>query len=134
MDAYDKLGYIECTAVPDTELTPSDATLKLRIALDEGRQFRMGTLLLAGNSDLADELRPLWKLEAGKPYDGEYLKEFFKENESLLPLNFDVGNSTKIARNCQDNTVTVFVELGPNHPSVPVPNDVGCDEPKKTPN
>jgi len=127
-DAYGKLGYLDFTAVPLTELSPGNATLTLHVDIDEGRQFRMGALQFAGNSDLGEQLRPLWKLEAGQAYDASYLAEFIKENESLLPPNFHEGNSTKVARNCRDNTVTVFVELGPNHPSAPVPNDVGCDK------
>ena len=127
-EAYGKLGYIDFIAVPGTKLSPSDATIKLLIDVNEGRQFRMGKLQFAGNSDLADQLRPLWKLETGAPYDTSYFTEFFKENESLLPPNFVASRSTKIARNCQDNTVTVFVELGQNHPAVPVPDDVGCEQ------
>lgn len=125
-EAYGKLGYIDFYCIPD--ISTSDEKVSLRIDLNEGHEFRMGTLQLAGNSELADQLRPLWKLQAGTPYDAGYLRDFFKENESLFPRNFDLRNSTKVARDCTNNTVTVFVELGLNHPSIPVPNDVGCDK------
>ncbi len=126
-EVYGKLGYMDLYCIP--EVTTSDEKVSLKIEVHEGRQFHMGALQLAGNPDLADQLRPLWKLETGQPYDRSYLAEFFKDNESLFPQYFSLNNSTKIARNCQDNTVTVFMKLGPNHPSVPVPNDVGCDKP-----
>ncbi|MGE5111732.1 MAG: POTRA domain-containing protein [Acidobacteriaceae bacterium] len=122
---YGELGYIDMTCIPDT--TKGDGTVGLHIEIGEGPQYRMGALQFAGNSNLAEQLRPRWTLEAAEAFNSKYLDDFFKQNESLLPSDFVVNQSVTIARNCRDNTVTVFVELGPNHPSVIAPKDYGCD-------
>lgn len=124
--AYAKLGYIDMYSIPDLQVGAD--TVSLTIEVTEGNQYRLGTLEFAGNAEAAEQLRPRWELEMGKPFDYSYLKHFLNQNESLLPANFDRSRSVTIARNCKDNTVSVFVELGPNHPSVVAPKDISCDE------
>lgn len=124
--AYTKLGYIDCYAVP--EVSKSDQRLNVSMDVTEGHQYRMGELQFAGNDDAAEKLRPQWALDTGQPFDASYLGSFIKANESLFPAQFDSSRSVKIARNCKEDTVTVFLELGPNHPKLAPPKDIGCED------
>lgn len=98
-----------------------------------GDQYRMGTLQIAGDTEDSEQLRVRWQLEPGRPLDATYLPRFLEDNTSLLPAQFEMSRSTKIARDCQNHTVIVYIELSPNHPNVTPPNDVGCDEKSKSP-
>jgi outer membrane protein assembly factor BamA len=64
---------------------PDDDTRRLRLAvsIDEGPQFRMGELTIAGMSDNdAEALRKKWRLKAGDVYDDAYARQFRSENGS----------------------------------------------------
>lgn len=125
--AYAKLGYIDFTSVPDT-MIGGDNIIDLSIDVDEGHQFRMGELLLVGDAEVAQGLRPRWELDPGSPFDASYLDRFLKDNESVFPPQFDPSRSVKITRNCKEDKVTVFIELGPNHPNIAPPQNIACDQ------
>ena len=62
---------------------PDDATRKLTlaVAIEEGPQFLMGELTIAGTTDQdADALRKKWRLKAGDVYDDAYAQQFRSEN------------------------------------------------------
>jgi outer membrane protein assembly factor BamA len=124
--AYAKLGYIDMYCIPEVQV--GGEVVNLTIDVSEGKQYRLGTAEFAGNPEAAEQLRPRWELESGKPFDYSYLQSFLEENASLFPSTFDRENSVTVARNCRDNTVAVFIELSPNHPNVVAPKDSGCDQ------
>lgn len=131
-DAYVEKGYLDLYAIPDV-IKEGDGKIGLRIEVHEGDQYGMGKLQFAGNAENAEQLKARWQLEPGKPFDFGYFKKFLKDNESLLSPQFEMERSTKIARDCQDHTVAVYIELSPDHPNVTPPNDIGCDEKSNSP-
>ena len=128
-DAYVRLGYIDFYAIPET---PRKAANKIdvEIAVHEGKQYVLGTLMFTGNPELTQKLRPRWELEFGQPYDGTYIEKFIEENKSLMPANFSESQSVKTARDCREQTVTVMLDLDPEHPTARVPRDSGCEPAK----
>jgi outer membrane protein assembly factor BamA len=68
-----------------TRPAPDDASRRLTLAvtIDEGPQFRMGELIVAGLSERdAASLRKRWRLAAGDVYDDAYARRFRSENGS----------------------------------------------------
>ena len=127
-NAYGKIGYINLTVVPDTMVRPPVVDIVMDIS--EGEQYRLGTLEFAGNPNLAEKLRPRWELEFGQPYDASYIKKFVEENQSLLPSNFDMSRGVMTAQDCDQDMVTVRIDLDPQHPSQNPPRSTGCDKKK----
>ena len=83
---YRHLGYMQQRATMTPR--PDDATRKLvlDVTVDEGPQFRVGELTIAGMADQdADALRKKWTLKAGDVYDDSFIQQFRREN----------GNSTR---------------------------------------
>lgn len=103
----------------------------VQITVHEGKQYVLGNLMFTGNPELAPKLRTRWELEFGKPYDGTYIKRFIEENESLLPANFSESRSVKTARDCRAQTVTVWLDLSPEHPTTRTLEDSGCEPAKE---
>ena len=100
-------------------------------AVHEGKQYVLGNLMFTGNPELAPKLRTRWELEFGQPYDRTYIKRFIEENESLLPANFSESRSVKTARDCRAQTVTVLLDLNPEHPTTRTLEDSGCESAKE---
>jgi len=129
-DVYLKLGYIDVYAVPNTP-RKSVNKIDVQITVHEGKQYVLGNLMFTGNPELAPKLRTRWELEFGQPYDGTYIKRFIEENESLLPANFSESRSVKTARDCRAQTVTVWLDLNPEHPTTRTLEDSGCEPAKE---
>ena len=127
---YSKLGYIDFTPLPNTEVAVD--SIDFNIDVDEGRQYRLGSIEFVGNANLADILRPRWQLESGKPFDATYIKKFFDENQTLLPLTFDAEHAVTAGRNCPTSSVNLIIDLDPEHPTDLEPENVPCDNPRKT--
>lgn len=132
VNLYLENGYIDSYAFSDAQKA-GEAKVTLHFDVHEGDQYRMGALQFAGSAENGEQLRVRWQLEPGKPFDYTYLEKFLNENGSLLPAHFEMSRSTKIARDCQNHTVTVYIELSPDHPNVTPPNDVGCDKKSTSP-
>jgi hypothetical protein len=81
--AYRQRGFMLQRA--STRPAPDDASRRLTLAvpIDEGPQFRMGELIVAGLSERdAVSLRRRWRLAAGDVYDDAYARRFRSENGS----------------------------------------------------
>jgi len=113
--------------------TPRKSANKVdvQITVHEGKQYVLGNLMFTGNPELAPKLRTRWELEFGKPYDGTYIKRFIEENESLLPANSSESRSVTTARDCRAQTVTVLLDLNPEHPTTRTLEDSGCEPAKE---
>ncbi len=79
--AYGRQGYIEARLQVRPEFNDSSQRVTYRIAVDEGPQYRMGTLTYKGLSERdARALRNAWRLKRGEVFDQGYLDDFFKED------------------------------------------------------
>ena len=93
--AYGKSGHIEAHTKPTPEFDDTGPRVKFKIAVDEGPQYRMGTIEFKGFSvEDAARLSKNWDLKSGEVYDqshgdrfirtgaGEILSRIMKERQS----------------------------------------------------
>ena len=83
---YGTKGYINFTAIPETEIDDNNRFVGVTIDLDEGQKFRVRSVQILG---LDDETLKLLKSvpESGQIYDSRNFKDFWEENKSLLPAD-----------------------------------------------
>ena len=90
VEHYRNHGYIEAQ-VGAPELRALDASpdgttrwVQLRVDVNEGRRFQLGTLTIAGNTVLRSEaLLPLFKLEEGDVYDEQRIRKGLERAREL---------------------------------------------------
>jgi len=125
-DLYTKVGYLNMVPVPNTELS-DEGTVTVTFDIDEGQQFRMGTVEFTGDRDNAQLLRSHWQLATGEAFDDSYPRKFAKENSSLLPSDFEYTNDVYVGLNCREGTVQLVMNADPKHPTLDRPKNVGCE-------
>ena len=125
---YLKQGYLLAMPVPETR-EGSDASIVLTFNVDEGPQFRMGSIEFAGDPDVVAQLKSKWQLAAGEQFDGNFLRHFVEQNKGLLPNDFDYMNDAMVDMNCRDGIADVRINADPKHPKMPPTKLVGCDTP-----
>jgi outer membrane protein assembly factor BamA len=70
-------GYVFARLTLAPELDDATRRMTLHVAVNEGAQYRMGTLAITGiDADVAAALRKKWKLRPGAIYDATYLSRF----------------------------------------------------------
>jgi outer membrane protein insertion porin family len=124
---YGTRGYIEFTAVPNTQLS-SNGIMNLTIELDEGPQYHMGKLEIVAEKEAAARLRAEWKLTEGAVYDQAYIDEYLTVARDLLPANFTRAN-VQVILNCPDALIHVRLIVDPaQDTSKSQPKNVPCED------
>jgi outer membrane protein assembly factor BamA len=119
-------GFLDWTAVPETTFG-SDATVNLKISIEEGPQYHMGKLETVGDKQLAAKLSADWNLAEGNVYDRTYIDQFLETNRDSLPVGFSRANVQTI-QNCPDALVEVRLILDPaEETSHADPKNVPCE-------
>ena len=78
--AYGKYGHILTRMNPTPEFDDAASKVTFKIAVDEGPQFRMGTVEFKGfSADDAATLGKRWALKSGEVYDQTYINRFFRD-------------------------------------------------------
>ncbi len=126
-DLYTRIGYLNMVPVPNTELS-DEGTVRVNFDIDEGQQFRMGTVEFTGDRDNAQLLRSHWQLAAGEAFDDSYPRKFAKENTSLLPSDFAYIDDVYTGLNCREGTVQLLINADPKHPKLERPKNVDCEK------
>ncbi len=84
-EAYGKHGHIQAHAKPTPEFDDAATKVTFKIAVDEGPQYRMGTVEFKGFSvDDASTLGKKWALKSGEIYDRSYTTRFFRSEAVLI--------------------------------------------------
>jgi outer membrane protein assembly factor BamA len=77
--AYGKSGHIQSHAKPEPEFDDAASKVTFKIALNEGPQYRMGTVEFNGfSADDAARLSKKWGLKSGEVYDQTYAGRFIR--------------------------------------------------------
>ena len=77
--AYGKHGHIQVHMNPTPEFDDAGPNVTFKIAVDEGPQYRMGTVQFKGFSPVdAALLGEKWTLKSGEVYDQSYSGRFFR--------------------------------------------------------
>jgi outer membrane protein assembly factor BamA len=83
--AYGKHGHIQILAKPTPEFDDAASKVTFKIAINEGPQFRMGTVEFKGlSADQADALSKKWNLKSGEVYDQSYGGQFLRTDASEI--------------------------------------------------
>lgn len=105
-----RTGYLHAEAHIDRTVHEKAKTVDLTIRIDEGPQFTFGKLLVQG-LDLTGEaeVKKIWGLQEGKPFDGDYPDYFL--NRVRQDGIFDNLHKTKAQVNVDEDHHTVDVTL-----------------------
>ena len=78
--AYGKHGHIQIRMNPTPEFEDGASKVTFKIAINEGPQYRMGTIEFKGfSSNDAATLSKRWGLKSGEVYDQSYTTRFFRD-------------------------------------------------------
>jgi outer membrane protein assembly factor BamA len=76
---YATRGYLFAHITPAPELDDDQSTVRYRLNVTEGDQFRMGELIIDGlDADATKKMAAQWQLKGGDPFDDSYLTRFFQ--------------------------------------------------------
>jgi outer membrane translocation and assembly module TamA len=99
---YGRKGYVNCSAVPDTDIDETAHTVSLLIDLDVGKAFHLGKLTVRGEESepgARNKLLTRWKNYEGKIYDPHLLTEFLQDvgaRRSVRPEEvFEISQDTQ---------------------------------------
>jgi len=109
---YGERGYINVTPVPETKPDDARAIIDLSIDIDEGPQFRIGTIAFSGtgtgDSGFQERILKSLRLKPGDVFDSRLLEVFFEENRSRLPAGSTLEDHVEIAQNARQGTVDLY--------------------------
>ena len=111
-NAYLNQGYLQTKIIPQQILDDATRQVSYRFSIEEGPQYRMGTLTINGlSANLSKQIAKTWKLHPGDAYDGNYLKVFMKQAMTDLFKSGHPSSNAKISMNPDQATHTVNVEI-----------------------
>ncbi len=96
---YSERGYINFSAVPDTQVNDASRTISVTIDIDPGRQFRLRAIEI---HDYPDADRRIMKalnasgVTLGLPYNAAALEDFFDKHADLLPPGASVEHNAEL--------------------------------------
>lgn len=83
--AYGKHGHIETRLIAEPEFDEAGPRVTYKIDVNEGPQYRMGTVEFKGFSEADTRaLREKWRLKTGEIYDQSYLDQFFRNDAASI--------------------------------------------------
>ncbi len=112
--AYGKQGYAGLQLQPTPEFNDAGKRVTLNIVVNEGPQFRMGALSVAGlSSTSATMFKELWRLKPGDVYDATYLGEFLKRLVDAGGIPADQASRIKpvVKPDAAKRTVDVVIQF-----------------------
>ncbi|MCU1273193.1 MAG: surface antigen variable number repeat protein, partial [Bryobacterales bacterium] len=105
-----RTGYLHAETHIDRTVHEKKKTVDLTIRIDEGPQFTFGKLMVQGlDLNGEAEVKKLWGLQQGKPFDGDYPDYFL--NRVQQDGVFDNLHKTKAQVNVDEEHYTVDVTL-----------------------
>lgn len=90
-DEYAKAGYLDMTLTPNAQFDESARRVSFNVAISEGRQYRMGKLVLTGLSIEGERrIRAAWGIAPGAAFNKDIYEEFVDKGikQAFLGLPF----------------------------------------------
>ncbi len=88
-ELYAEKGYINFTPIPQPILNDQAHAIDLVLALDEGAQYKVGSLILKGRAewppDQAEKLLAIWRPYSEQPYRGKLGEQIQQAMEEMFP-------------------------------------------------
>lgn len=113
-DAYSKQGYVQLVISPDPQFDDASRRVTYRITVQEGPQYRMGSLQIIGlPPDAARRLFKSWKIQEGQVFDKTYMDVFLK-TELPKNLHFNPQRPVSVTTNVKPDPAQqkVNVQIG----------------------
>lgn len=107
-NSYDELGYLNFTAVPDTQFNDQERLITLVIEVDEGKQFHLRNLNLFG-LDEAFRQELLQAFPIGQIYSERRFQEFLENHSSSV--KFSPDDPSYRSRKLDERRATVGITL-----------------------
>jgi outer membrane protein insertion porin family len=119
---YSHTGRLDVSFGMQPEFDDKASQVTFKIAVNEGPQYRMGTLTFKGlTDDDAKSLQERWKLKSGDVFDGGYFERFLKSDardeiqrissERQAARKSPVGTSVEVTPNRKTLTADVTIEF-----------------------
>jgi outer membrane protein assembly factor BamA len=115
--AVRKAGYLQVKVTKQRQVDDAKKTVDLAVHVDSGPQFAMGKLTLVGLDLEGDaEMKRMWNLKSGKPFNPEYPDLFLKRihDDGVFDHMGATKADTKI--NEKDRTVDVTLKFTADDP------------------
>jgi outer membrane protein insertion porin family len=110
--SYRNRGYLEAKIQRVPSFNEDAHTVSYEMRVTEGDLFRMGTLHMSGlDQGAIEKLLKNWKLNRGAPYNEEYLKNFLKENSSLINGNGRAKTFKVLQAPTPDKTLDITLQF-----------------------
>ena len=109
-EAYGKKGYIALKLTPQQNFDDATHQVHYSFQVNEGAQYHMGAFVVAGYDDsTAEQVRKMWKLNAGDVYNASYLREFI--NKTVPAPRTSESGKTHLNTSIRPNPSTLAVDV-----------------------
>jgi outer membrane translocation and assembly module TamA len=107
---YGHQGYVNFTVSPDFRIDNAHQQISALMELEEGRQFRVGSVEVLGyDRHLFGHARKL-NLRPGDVFDPKLIEDFYHDNKSALPADFSPGDDIQIKQDARKCTVAIVID------------------------
>ncbi len=114
--AYGKLGYAAVQINPQPQFNDGAKRISLNIVVNEGAQFMMGQLTVAGiSANSATMFKELWRIKPGEVYDATYLNEFLNRLATAGGMSPEQIKRIKasVKPDTRTSSVNVLIDFNP---------------------
>jgi len=81
---YASSGWIDFTPSPGFDIDDAAKRINLTLEMDQEIQYRVGKIEILGDNRVVEKVL-MSTFKAGEPFNANLLKQFYAENESILP-------------------------------------------------
>ena len=110
---FGREGYLEARLQPVPTFNEAGGSVTYVFQVSEGPQYRMGTLIFEGLSEVpSEQLRSLWTLKEGAVFDSSYSNQFFQQAARQFDLR-RVNVQFRDIPHRETKTVDVVIRVTP---------------------
>jgi outer membrane translocation and assembly module TamA len=109
---YDAMGFIDFTAVPETQIDDNLQRISLNLSLDKQRQYRVGSVNVTGLEESLEGLLQS-KFAVGDVFNPTTVKDFVNENRASLPPKLSERDYFNAKRNTRLGIVDLSFDFRP---------------------
>jgi outer membrane protein insertion porin family len=110
---YGSIGYVNFTASPGLKIDEDRQLISLVFDLEEGRQFRVGSVEVVSLDREVSRHALKMKLEPGDIFNNDFVDAFFEDNKPLLPADVSRWDNVEIKQDPKNDTVAIVFDVRP---------------------
>jgi Surface antigen variable number repeat len=108
---YGARGYINFVGTPDINIDDANKSISVLMHLDEGSQFRVGSVRILGLGQVSTAQGLKLELKPGMVFNRDMIKEFYEQNKSVLPADASPRKNTTITQDARTHTVAILFDF-----------------------